>query len=145
MGSVDLIAVMFDCTRSPVAAAVSRRLQADSPRLDSFRAWSRWEHQNFRFVPVLSEPAPEDHWTGRQGLVHAAILADFADLSGNLADVAAIRPTAPAPDIDVGKPFGQAGHLGAQFLRITVFQMTKLAQVQRLHRNGVRHESAKTS
>lgn len=49
MDSVDLIAVMFDCTRSPVAAAVSRRLQADSPRLDSFRAWSRWEHQNFRF------------------------------------------------------------------------------------------------
>ncbi|HXF65360.1 MAG TPA: cytochrome b N-terminal domain-containing protein [Burkholderiales bacterium] len=44
----------------------------------------RWErsHENFRFVPVLSEPAPEDGWTGRTGLVHEAILADFPDLSG---------------------------------------------------------------
>ncbi len=44
----------------------------------------RWaaEHPNFRFVPVLSEPLPEDDWTGRTGLVHEAILADFPDLSG---------------------------------------------------------------
>jgi NAD(P)H-flavin reductase len=31
---------------------------------------------------VLSEPAPEDRWTGRTGLVHEAILADFPDLAG---------------------------------------------------------------
>ena len=45
----------------------------------------RWtvEHPNFRFVPVLSEPAPEDHWDGRTGLVHEAILADHPDLSGH--------------------------------------------------------------
>jgi len=43
--------------------------------------WAR-EHPNFHFVPVLSEPAPEDEWTGRIGLVHEAILADFPDLSG---------------------------------------------------------------
>jgi CDP-4-dehydro-6-deoxyglucose reductase len=44
------------------------------------RAWER-EHANFRFVPVLSEPAPEDRWSGRTGLVHEAILADFPDLA----------------------------------------------------------------
>jgi NAD(P)H-flavin reductase/ferredoxin len=44
--------------------------------------WAR-EHANFTFVPVLSEPKPEDHWTGRTGLVHQAILADFPDLSGH--------------------------------------------------------------
>jgi len=44
------------------------------------RQWER-EHDNFRFVPVLSEPAPEDRWTGRTGLVHEAILADFPDLA----------------------------------------------------------------
>jgi CDP-4-dehydro-6-deoxyglucose reductase, E3 len=33
-------------------------------------------------VPVVSEPAPQDHWTGRIGLVHAAMLADFPDLAG---------------------------------------------------------------
>jgi NAD(P)H-flavin reductase/ferredoxin len=43
--------------------------------------WAR-EHPNFRFVPVLSEPRPEDRWEGRTGLVHEAILADFPDLSG---------------------------------------------------------------
>jgi len=42
----------------------------------------RWqqEHDNFKFVPVLSEAKPEDHWQGRSGLVHAAILSDFPDL-----------------------------------------------------------------
>jgi len=44
------------------------------------RAWER-EHANFKFVPVLSEPAPEDRWSGRTGLVHEAILADFPDLA----------------------------------------------------------------
>jgi CDP-4-dehydro-6-deoxyglucose reductase, E3 len=43
--------------------------------------WTR-EHPNFTFVPVLSHPAPEDQWTGRTGLVHQAILADFPDLGG---------------------------------------------------------------
>jgi NAD(P)H-flavin reductase/ferredoxin len=44
--------------------------------------WAR-EHPNFEFVPVLSEPSPEDRWSGRTGLVHQAILADFPDLSGH--------------------------------------------------------------
>ncbi len=46
------------------------------------REWQR-DHANFTFVPVLSEPAPEDHWQGRTGLVHEAILQDFPDLSGH--------------------------------------------------------------
>lgn len=46
------------------------------------RQWAR-EHANFRFVPVVSDPAPEDHWEGRTGLVHEAILQDFPDLSGH--------------------------------------------------------------
>jgi NAD(P)H-flavin reductase/ferredoxin len=46
------------------------------------RAWAA-AHPNFTFVPVLSAPAPEDRWTGRTGLVHEAILADFPDLAGH--------------------------------------------------------------
>lgn len=38
--------------------------------------WQR-EHDNFKFIPVLSEPKPEDRWQGRTGLVHEAILEDF--------------------------------------------------------------------
>jgi CDP-4-dehydro-6-deoxyglucose reductase len=37
---------------------------------------------NFHYVPVLSEPAPEDAWTGRVGFVHQAVMADLPDLSG---------------------------------------------------------------
>jgi CDP-4-dehydro-6-deoxyglucose reductase, E3 len=46
---------------------------------------SRWEqeHPNFTFVPVLSEPKPEENWTGRTGLVHEAIVADYPDLSAH--------------------------------------------------------------
>ena len=43
--------------------------------------WER-EHPNFSFVPVLSDPKPEDHWTGRTGLVHQAIIEDFPTLQG---------------------------------------------------------------
>jgi len=45
------------------------------------RRWAA-EHANFTFVPVLSDAKPEDEWTGRTGLVHEAILADFPDLTG---------------------------------------------------------------
>ena len=45
------------------------------------QAWQA-AHENFSYVPVLSEPAAEDHWQGRTGLVHQAVLDDFADLSG---------------------------------------------------------------
>jgi NAD(P)H-flavin reductase/ferredoxin len=62
------------------------------------RRWER-EHGNFKFMPVLSEPKPEDHWAGRTGLVHEAILQDFPDLSayqiyacGSAAMVAAAHP-----------------------------------------------------
>ncbi|MEP7183085.1 MAG: CDP-6-deoxy-delta-3,4-glucoseen reductase [Betaproteobacteria bacterium] len=38
--------------------------------------------RNFTFIPVLSEPAPDDAWPGRTGFVHQAVLDDFDDLSG---------------------------------------------------------------
>ena len=38
---------------------------------------------NLRYVPVLSEPKPEDGWSGRAGLVHRAVMHDLPDLSGH--------------------------------------------------------------
>jgi len=38
------------------------------------------EHDNFKFIPVLSEPKPEYGWQGRTGLVHEAILQDYERL-----------------------------------------------------------------
>ena len=43
----------------------------------------QWEREHdIRYVPVLSDAAPEDGWAGRTGFVHAAVVADFPDLSG---------------------------------------------------------------
>jgi CDP-4-dehydro-6-deoxyglucose reductase len=38
---------------------------------------------NLTYVPVISDALPEDHWTGRTGFVHAAVLQDTPDLSGH--------------------------------------------------------------
>jgi CDP-4-dehydro-6-deoxyglucose reductase len=43
-------------------------------------AWVR-EHPHIKCIPVLSDAAAEDHWQGRTGLVHQAVLDDLADLS----------------------------------------------------------------
>jgi len=40
-------------------------------------------HPHIDYVPVLSDPDAADGWNGRSGLVHEAVLADFADLSGH--------------------------------------------------------------
>jgi CDP-4-dehydro-6-deoxyglucose reductase len=58
------------------------RSLADLYLPDLPRQWAA-EHPNFTFVPVLSAPRPEDGWTGRTGLVHEAILADFPNLAGH--------------------------------------------------------------
>lgn len=42
--------------------------------------WAR-EIPNFKYIPVISDPEAEDRWQGRTGMVHQAILDDFADLS----------------------------------------------------------------
>jgi len=57
------------------------RKRRDFYLADLPKRWAR-EHPNFHFVPVLSDAGPDDEWTGRTGLVHEAILADFPDLSG---------------------------------------------------------------
>lgn len=36
---------------------------------------------HFHYIPVISEGWPEDHWTGRTGFVHRAVMEDFPDLS----------------------------------------------------------------
>ena len=44
-------------------------------------SWQQ-SHDNFTFIPVLSEPLPEDDWHGRTGLVHRAVMQDFDSLAG---------------------------------------------------------------
>jgi len=57
------------------------RMHKDLYMGDLPERWQR-EHENFTYIPVLSEPGTDDHWQGRTGLVHEAILQDYPDLSG---------------------------------------------------------------
>ena len=73
------------------------------------RAWAK-AHPRFHFVPVLSEPGPG--WTGRTGLVHEAVLADFPALSGHEVYasgpppmVAAAREVFPEHGLDLERLF----------------------------------------
>lgn len=46
---------------------------------------ARWmvDFPQVEFIPVLSDAAPEDAWSGRTGFVHRAVMADLPDLSGH--------------------------------------------------------------
>jgi CDP-4-dehydro-6-deoxyglucose reductase, E3 len=58
------------------------RVRADLYMNELPEQWAR-THDNFKYVPVLSEPLASDHWTGRTGLVHQAAMQDLPDLSGH--------------------------------------------------------------
>ena len=57
------------------------RTKADLYMADLAGSWQE-EHDNFTFIPVLSEALPADNWNGRTGLVHQAVMQDFDDLAG---------------------------------------------------------------
>ncbi len=57
------------------------RTKADLYLADLAREWES-NGRDFEFIPVLSDPHPDQGWSGRTGLVHQAILDDYSDLSG---------------------------------------------------------------
>jgi len=86
--------------------------------------WAR-EHDNFHFIPVLSEAAPEDNWSGRTGLVHEAILEDFPDLRGHeiyacgsVKMVEAIFPTLKNQGAEEGMCFSDAFTVSARSMAL---------------------------
>jgi len=99
------------------------------------REWEQ-SHPNFKFVPVLSDPRPEDEWQGRVGLVHEAILADFPDLSahqvyacGSTAMVQAAHPAFAARGLSEHDCFSDAFRLAPRVA-------TKSADMVRLGGTG---------
>lgn len=82
--------------------------------------WAR-EHANFHFIPVLSDAAPEDAWSGRTGLVHEAIQEDFPDLKGHeiyacgsVKMVEAVFPVLKGQGAEEGMCFSDAFTLSAR-------------------------------
>jgi len=55
-------------------------------------------HDQFRYTPVLSEPAPDDRWDGRGGWVHEAVVEDYPDLRDY-----EIYASGPPPMVEAGK------------------------------------------
>jgi len=74
-------AIAEDCGR-PMHLYWGARARVDLYQNALPEQWAA-QHANIRYVPVLSEPAADDRWTGRTGFVHQAVLTDFPDLSGH--------------------------------------------------------------
>jgi NAD(P)H-flavin reductase/quinol-cytochrome oxidoreductase complex cytochrome b subunit len=82
--------------------------------------WAR-EHGNIKYIPVVQEPDAADDWTGRTGMVHEAILADFPSLKGqeiyacgSVRMVEAVFPHFKAKDAEDGLCFSDAFTLSAR-------------------------------
>ena len=65
----------------PIALYWGARRRADLYMDDVARGWAA--QAALTYVPVLSDAAPEDGWSGRAGFVHCAVMHDFPDLSGH--------------------------------------------------------------
>jgi CDP-4-dehydro-6-deoxyglucose reductase len=85
-GFAPIKAIIEDCilkkTRRPMVLYWGGRRPHDLYMDQLVREFST-RLADFRYVPVVSDALAEDHWRGRTGFVHRAVLEDFADLSGH--------------------------------------------------------------
>ena len=110
--------------RRPIFLYWGVRRLADLYMPDLPAQWAQ-DHGNFHFIPVLSEPAPEDNWTGRTGLVHEAIIQDFPSLAGHeiyacgsVKMVEAVFPHFKAQGADDGMCFSDAFTISARSMAL---------------------------
>ena len=72
-------AIAENCTR-PIHIYWGAKARVDLYMPDLPEQWAA-AHANIEFVPVLAEPAADDAWTGRTGLVHQSVTVDHQNLS----------------------------------------------------------------
>ncbi len=81
-GFAPVKSILEDAFRRSVAREMvlywGARREKDLYLVDLPQKWAG-AHANFRFVPVLSEP--DAGWGGRSGLVHRAVMQDYASLA----------------------------------------------------------------
>ena len=82
----------------------------------AIQAWVA-AHPRFRYTPVLSAAEPEDQWSGRTGLVHEAVIADYPNLA-NLE----IYASGPPAMIEAIKQSGAAHGLTPDRLHFDSFE-----------------------
>ncbi len=56
------------------------RAKSDLYLAELAESWTS-QYDHIEYIPVLSEPIPEDNWQGRTGYVHEAVLEDFENFS----------------------------------------------------------------
>jgi CDP-4-dehydro-6-deoxyglucose reductase len=84
-GFAPIKSLMEHCLAENTTRAIHFYWGARSKRdLYNHELASQWaqQHPHIDYTPVLSKPAADDHWQGRTGYVHQAIVEDFANLSG---------------------------------------------------------------
>lgn len=100
--------LLYECVTRPITIYWGARDAAGLYLPELPATWAS-SQANIVYVPVLSEPEPA--WNGRRGLVHAAVLADFPDLSGHDVYICG----APAMIDAARRDFANAGLPEAQF------------------------------
>lgn len=81
VGMAPLRAIIFDQlqrigTRRSMSFWYGARSRADLFYEDEFDALAM-QHANFSWTPALSDPVPDDHWTGATGFIHDVVLSRY--------------------------------------------------------------------
>ncbi len=77
-------------------------------------------HEQFRYTPVLSDPAAADRWDGRRGWVHEAVVHDYPDMGD-----CEIYASGPPPMIESGRQAFAAHGLPADRLFYDSFERAR--------------------
>ncbi len=96
----------------PIHLFWGARALRDLYRLELIRQWSAEHRNRFSFTAVLSEPDPNDDWTGPTGWVHESVLRHYPNLtyhevyaSGPPPMIEAIRNTFPSHGLSADRLF----------------------------------------
>lgn len=103
--------LMYTGAERPVRLYWGVRRPRDLYEAKLVHQWAT-EHDWLSFVPVMSEPLPEDEWFGRRGWVHEAVLKDYPSLAevdvyaaGPPPMIAVIQELFPAQGLPQGRLF----------------------------------------
>ncbi|MEI7532200.1 MAG: CDP-6-deoxy-delta-3,4-glucoseen reductase [Betaproteobacteria bacterium] len=72
--------MQYEKISRPITLYWGGRRQIDLYHHDLCLSWTN-SIPNFTYIPVISDATPEDHWAGRTGFVHQAVMADIPNMS----------------------------------------------------------------
>jgi len=100
---------------TPISLYWGARTEADLYLNEQAEHWAN-TIEGFNYIPVLSETAEDDNWSGKTGLVHAAIAEDFPDASGH-----SVYASGPPVMVDALKEVFEHNGLDTEFFYSDAF------------------------